>query len=69
MSALTIEDTLLPVPFGGDDAQLIPIAEGVGKMRAEIPSYTDAGWMQRPPAIIVRSRSRRSVQFIVPCPA
>ena len=36
VSALTIEDTLLPIPFGGDDAQLISIEEGVGKMRAAL---------------------------------
>src|SRR5260370_1240354 len=31
VSALTIEDTLLPIPFGGDAAQLISIDEGLGK--------------------------------------
>ena len=31
---------------------------------AEMPSYTDAGKMQRLPSTIARSRSRRSVQFI-----
>src|SRR5215471_3610758 len=31
-------------------------------MRAEIASYTDAGWTQRRPEIIARKRSRRSVQ-------
>ena len=36
VSALTIEDTLLPIPFGGDDAQLISIEEGVSKMRAAL---------------------------------
>jgi len=41
VSALTIEDTLLPAPFGGDDAQLIPIAEGVGKMRAALAGRQD----------------------------
>src|SRR3954471_10279720 len=29
VAALTIEDTVLPTPFGGDDAQLISIEEGV----------------------------------------
>ena len=33
-------------------------------MRAEIPSYTDAGKTQRLPSTMARSRSRRSVQFI-----
>src|SRR5712664_2988027 len=41
VSALTIEDTLLPVPFGGDDAQLISIEEGVGKMRAALAGRQD----------------------------
>ena len=41
VSALTIEDTLLPTPFGGDDAQLVPVAEGVGKMRAALAGRQD----------------------------
>jgi carboxyvinyl-carboxyphosphonate phosphorylmutase len=41
VSALTIEDTLLPAPFGGDDAQLISIEEGVGKMRAALAGRQD----------------------------
>src|SRR6201989_2905845 len=41
VAALTIEDTLLPVPFGGDDAQLISIEEGVGKMRAALAGRQD----------------------------
>ena len=41
VSALTIEDTLLPVSFGGDDAQLISIEEGVGKMRAALAGRQD----------------------------
>ena len=41
VSALTIEDTLLPIPFGGDDAQLISIEEGVGKMRAALAGRQD----------------------------
>ena len=41
VSALTIEDTLLPMPFGGDDAQLISIEEGVGKMRAALAGRQD----------------------------
>jgi carboxyvinyl-carboxyphosphonate phosphorylmutase len=41
VSGLTIEDTLLPTPFGGDDAALIPIAEGVGKMRAALAGRHD----------------------------
>src|SRR5207342_2030736 len=41
VSALTIEDTLLPAPFGGDDAQLISIEEGVGKIRAALAGRQD----------------------------
>ncbi|MEW6454073.1 MAG: isocitrate lyase/PEP mutase family protein [Pseudomonadota bacterium] len=41
VSALTIEDTLLPIAFGGPDTQLIPIAEGVGKMKAALAGRQD----------------------------
>lgn len=42
VSGLTIEDTLLPIAFGaGDTPQLIPIAEGVGKMKAAIAGRQD----------------------------
>jgi carboxyvinyl-carboxyphosphonate phosphorylmutase len=41
VSALTIEDTLLPVAFGGDEGQLISIEEGVGKMRAALAGRQD----------------------------
>ena len=41
VSALTIEDTLLPTPFGGDDKALISIDEGVGKMRAALGGRQD----------------------------
>ncbi len=41
VAALTIEDTLLPRPFGTDDTQLIPLAEGVGKIRAALAARTD----------------------------
>ena len=41
ISALTIEDTLLPQPFGGGDNNLISIAEGVGKMKAAIAGRQD----------------------------
>lgn len=41
VSALTIEDTLLPTAFGGDDTQLISIEEGVGKMRAALAGRQD----------------------------
>src|ERR1041384_3099492 len=35
-------------------------------IRAEMPPYTEAGWIHRPPLMIARSRSRRSVQFMAP---
>src|SRR5688572_14968352 len=42
VSALTIEDTLLPQPFGaGGEGGLISIAEGIGKMKAAIAGRQD----------------------------
>jgi carboxyvinyl-carboxyphosphonate phosphorylmutase len=41
VSALTIEDTLLPAQFGGGDAALISVEEGVGKMRAALAGRQD----------------------------
>jgi carboxyvinyl-carboxyphosphonate phosphorylmutase len=41
VSALTIEDTLLPTAFGGDDKTLVPIDEGVGKMKAALAGRQD----------------------------
>ena len=41
VSALTIEDTLLPEAFGGKDTQLVSIDEGVGKMRAALAGRQD----------------------------
>src|SRR5262245_18592102 len=42
VSALTIEDTLLPQPFGASgEGNLISIAEGVGKMKAAIAGRQD----------------------------
>jgi carboxyvinyl-carboxyphosphonate phosphorylmutase len=41
VSALTIEDTLLPTAFGDDEGQLISIEEGVGKMRAALAGRQD----------------------------
>src|SRR5262249_38717534 len=36
VAALTIEDTLLPAPYGGSAQQLIPIEGGGGKMKAAL---------------------------------
>ena len=41
VSGLTIEDTLLPTPYGATAASLIPIAEGVGKMKAALAGRQD----------------------------
>ena len=41
VAALTIEDTLLPLPFGGEGG-LISLEEGVGKMRAALSGRQDA---------------------------
>jgi oxaloacetate decarboxylase len=42
VAALTIEDTLLPTAFGaGGKGQLVPIEEGVGKMRAALAGRQD----------------------------
>ena len=44
VSALSIEDTVLPRPFAaGNKTTLIPIAEGVGKMRAAVAARQDPG--------------------------
>ena len=43
VSALSIEDTLLPMPFGNASKdQLISIEEGVGKMRAALAARSDS---------------------------
>jgi carboxyvinyl-carboxyphosphonate phosphorylmutase len=41
VSALTIEDTLLPRPYGRDGGGLTSIEEGVGKMRAALAARRD----------------------------
>ncbi len=43
VAGLSIEDTDLPVPFGGGEPRLISIEEGVGKMRAAVAARRDAG--------------------------
>ena len=50
VSALTIEDTDLPQPFGTAKPRLISIEEGVGKMKAALAGRGD-------PALIVAGRS------------
>jgi carboxyvinyl-carboxyphosphonate phosphorylmutase len=41
-AGLTIEDTLLPQAFGQAGTQLIPLEEGVGKMKAAVDARGDA---------------------------
>ena len=41
VAGLSIEDTILPQPFGAGDAQLSTIEEGVGKMRAALEGRGD----------------------------
>lgn len=41
VAALTLEDTLLPTPFGAAAPALTSIAEGVGKMRAALAARRD----------------------------
>jgi oxaloacetate decarboxylase len=41
VAGLTIEDTSLPTNFGATGATLIPIAEGVGKMKAALAGRQD----------------------------
>ena len=50
VSALTIEDTVLPRSFGEGGVQLLPIEEGVGKMKAALAGRTD-------PALTVAGRT------------
>ena len=50
VSALTIEDTVLPISFGASGAQLLSLEEGVGKMKAALAGRTD-------PALTVAGRT------------
>ena len=50
VSALTIEDTVLPRAFGGGRDQLLSLEEGVGKMKAALAARQD-------PALVVIGRS------------
>src|SRR6202790_1019297 len=49
-AGLTIEDTLLPQAFGQTATQLIPLAEGVGKMKAALDARDD-------PALVIMART------------
>lgn len=50
VSGLTIEDTVLPIPFGGQGEGLISPAEMVGKLRAAVAARQD-------PSLVVIGRS------------
>ena len=51
VAALTIEDTLLPAPFGAlGKTRLVPLEEGVGKMRAALAGRQD-------PSLVVVGRT------------
>src|SRR6187402_3849780 len=50
VSALTIEDTVLPLPYGATKTTLIPIQEGVGKMKAALAGRQD-------PRLVVAGRT------------
>ncbi len=50
VSALTIEDTVLPVSFGANGAQLLSVEEGIGKMKAALAGRTD-------PALTIAGRT------------
>src|SRR6476469_786073 len=47
---LTIEDTLLPQTFGEAKTQLIPLEEGVGKMKAAVDGRSD-------PTLVILART------------
>ena len=50
VAALTIEDTVLPRPFGVAGQSLVPLEEGVGKMKAALEGRQD-------PSLVVVARS------------
>ena len=50
VAALTIEDTVLPRPFGSGGAELISLEEGVGKMKAALAGRQD-------PSLVVAGRT------------
>ncbi len=58
VAALTIEDTLLPAPFGGDDKSLITLAEGERKLGAALAARTE------PDLVIVARTACASIEGI-----
>jgi carboxyvinyl-carboxyphosphonate phosphorylmutase len=55
VAALTIEDTLLPRPYGPDKPALLSLAEGLGKIRAALAARID------PSLVIIARTSALSV--------
>lgn len=53
-AALSIEDTLLPQPYGQGKAQLISLDEGVAKMKAAVDARID-------PALVILARTTLAV--------
>src|SRR5437667_9015306 len=49
-AGLTIEDTLLPQAYGAEGPQLIPLQEGVGKMKAALDGRGD-------PSLVIMGRT------------
>ncbi len=50
VSGMSIEDTLLPTPFGATKESLISLEEGVGKMKAAVAARRD-------PSVVIAGRS------------
>jgi carboxyvinyl-carboxyphosphonate phosphorylmutase len=50
VAALTIEDTALPLPFGGKNEELVSIDEMLGKLRAAVAARQD-------PALVILART------------
>ena len=44
VSAMTLEDTLLPRPYGDGTTTLLPLEEGLGKVRAALAARDDPGF-------------------------
>ena len=59
VSALTIEDTVLPMAFGGGD-RFISLEEGVGKMKAALSGRTD-------PNLVVAGRTSSLAEGLDEC--
>ncbi len=45
VSAMTLEDTDLPQPYGANGATLLPLEAGLGKLRAALAARTDPGFV------------------------